>query len=102
MCALAPGRAPPFHVHAAIILLCAQFCFSGDHTVEATERAIGEAAAGGGDDGEPAYVFVVSDANLRRYGIPPSALGACTYVIIHKQGGVLDLTLPCWALQAHC
>lgn len=57
--------------------------------MEATERAIGEAAAGGGDDGEPAYVFVVSDANLRRYGIPPSALGACTYVIIHKQGEFL-------------
>jgi len=27
--------------------------------------------------GEEQYVFVVSDANLNRYGIPHSALGEC-------------------------
>mmetsp|Transcript_23930 Transcript_23930/g.42613 ORF Transcript_23930/g.42613 Transcript_23930/m.42613 type:complete len:152 (+) Transcript_23930:48-503(+) len=88
-----------------------QFCFSGDHTLEAAESAIqnvyetfndpdersasfsatGNAAedsdatdgaqsgrrgasAGGGDPGQH-FVFLLSDANLRRYGIDPEYLG---------------------------
>ena len=50
-----------------------QFCWSGDHTLEATQQAIAEAAAAPSD--EEQFVFVVSDANLQRYGIPPQALG---------------------------
>lgn len=49
----------------------AQYCFSGDSTLEATARAVSEVAALEADD---RLVFVLSDANLRRYGIPPAAL----------------------------
>jgi von Willebrand factor A domain-containing protein 8 len=67
----------------------AQFCSSGDHTVEAIVAAAQlvakEAAAhGGGGDGSgdagsvegDRMVFVVSDANLSRYGIRPSHVAA--------------------------
>lgn len=46
-----------------------QFCWSGDHTIEATHTAmkkISEAKA------EKRYVIVLSDANFSRYGIKPS------------------------------
>jgi hypothetical protein len=50
----------------------AQFCLSGDSTLEATDAAIEEVASEPADD---YFVFVVSDANLRRYGIQPRHLG---------------------------
>ncbi|CAE7947449.1 unnamed protein product [Symbiodinium sp. KB8] len=52
-----------------------QFCDSGDHTLPAIQRATRELAApapGGGPKG--GLVIVVSDANLRRYGIQPQSL----------------------------
>ncbi|KAG7399848.1 von Willebrand factor A domain-containing protein 8 [Phytophthora boehmeriae] len=49
-----------------------QYCQSGDHTVEAVERGVQRVAALEGDD---RFVFVVSDANLERYGIEPRYLG---------------------------
>ncbi|KAL7983994.1 hypothetical protein Chor_004534 [Crotalus horridus] len=47
----------------------AQFCMSGDHTLEGTEHAIREIAK---DDADEYFVIVLSDANLERYGIPPA------------------------------
>lgn len=44
----------------------AQFCMSGDHTLEATEHAIREIAKEAADE---YFVIVLSDANLERYGI---------------------------------
>ena len=49
-----------------------QFCMSGDSTLEATEHAIQEVSQ---SDCDESFVFVVSDANLRRYGISPHELG---------------------------
>ncbi|KNC54048.1 uncharacterized protein AMSG_09710 [Thecamonas trahens ATCC 50062] len=49
-----------------------QFCPSGDHTVEAAQLAMDAMAE---EDADEKFVFVVSDANLARYGIPASALG---------------------------
>eukprot|EP00164_Ancoracysta_twista_P004354 GFYU01005864.1.p1 GENE.GFYU01005864.1~~GFYU01005864.1.p1 ORF type:complete len:442 (-),score=92.80 GFYU01005864.1:38-1363(-) len=46
----------------------AQYCWSGDHTVEAIETAISTIAEKEADD---YMVIAVSDANLRRYGIAP-------------------------------
>jgi len=51
----------------------AQFCMSGDMTLPATRAAVENVTEEEADD---YFVFVVSDANLRRYGIPPQALGA--------------------------
>ena len=48
-----------------------QFCRSGDYTVEAIECGVQRVAALGGDE---RFVFVVSDANLERYGIEPREL----------------------------
>jgi hypothetical protein len=45
-----------------------QFCSSGDNTLEGTEVAIKDVASREGDEH---FVFVVSDANLARYGINP-------------------------------
>ena len=50
-----------------------QFCMSGDHTLEATREAIEEVGQHL-DDVDEAFVFVLSDANLERYGIRPSDL----------------------------
>uniref|UniRef100_A0A670Y8E4 von Willebrand factor A domain-containing protein 8 n=1 Tax=Pseudonaja textilis TaxID=8673 RepID=A0A670Y8E4_PSETE len=47
----------------------AQFCMSGDHTLEGTEHAVREIAK---DDADEYFVIVLSDANLERYGIPPA------------------------------
>ena len=60
-----------------------QFCWSGDHTVEAAEESVTSVRAGesGGagdyDEGvQPRhFVFLLSDANLRRYGIDARDLG---------------------------
>ncbi|KAF0291010.1 von Willebrand factor A domain-containing protein 8 [Amphibalanus amphitrite] len=45
-----------------------QFCLSGDRTVEATRHAISSIAA---EESDEAFVIVLSDANLERYGIRP-------------------------------
>ncbi|XP_072214400.1 von Willebrand factor A domain-containing protein 8 [Excalfactoria chinensis] len=47
----------------------AQFCMSGDHTLEGTEHAIREIAK---EDADEYFVIVLSDANLERYGIEPA------------------------------
>uniref|UniRef100_A0A8C3D0U7 von Willebrand factor A domain-containing protein 8 n=1 Tax=Cairina moschata TaxID=8855 RepID=A0A8C3D0U7_CAIMO len=47
----------------------AQFCMSGDHTLEGTEHAIREIAK---EEADEYFVIVLSDANLERYGIKPS------------------------------
>ncbi|XP_010020150.1 PREDICTED: von Willebrand factor A domain-containing protein 8-like, partial [Nestor notabilis] len=47
----------------------AQFCMSGDHTLEGTEHAIREIAK---EEADEYFVIVLSDANLERYGIRPS------------------------------
>lgn len=49
----------------------AQFCWSGDHTLDATNIAIDTLAK---EDCDEAIVVVLSDANLRRYGIPAERL----------------------------
>uniref|UniRef100_A0A8D0GNE8 VWFA domain-containing protein n=1 Tax=Sphenodon punctatus TaxID=8508 RepID=A0A8D0GNE8_SPHPU len=46
-----------------------QFCMSGDHTLEGTEHAVREIAK---EEADEYFVVVLSDANLERYGIPPS------------------------------
>lgn len=50
----------------------AQFCMSGDHTLEATSLAIQSLAK---EDCDEAFVIVLSDANLERYGIAPERFG---------------------------
>ncbi|XP_074844543.1 von Willebrand factor A domain-containing protein 8 isoform X3 [Carettochelys insculpta] len=47
----------------------AQFCMSGDHTLEGTEHAVREIAK---EEADEYFVVVLSDANLERYGIPPA------------------------------
>ena len=49
----------------------AQHCWSGDHTVEGMQRAVGEVTA---EPGDSYFVFVVSDANLGQYNISPQTL----------------------------
>lgn len=46
----------------------AQFCMSGDYTLEATEASIKELAR---EEADEHFVVVLSDANLERYGIRP-------------------------------
>ncbi|CAG9859748.1 unnamed protein product [Phyllotreta striolata] len=48
-----------------------QFCWSGDNTLESTKWAIDSIKT---EDYDEAIVIVLSDANLQRYGIPPSEL----------------------------
>ncbi|KAJ0176447.1 hypothetical protein K1T71_007626 [Dendrolimus kikuchii] len=50
----------------------AQFCWSGDNTLPAAKHAISTLAA---EDADEAIVLILSDANLRRYGIQPEHLG---------------------------
>ncbi|CAH0692016.1 unnamed protein product [Spodoptera exigua] len=50
----------------------AQFCWSGDNTLPAAQHAISSIAA---EDADEAIVLILSDANLRRYGIQPEELG---------------------------
>lgn len=62
--------------HGVIVMISVvivQYCMSGDTTVEATIKAVSDVAKQDKADGR--YVFVVSDANLRRYGISPRTLG---------------------------
>lgn len=46
----------------------AQFCMSGDFTLEATDVSIKEVAQ---EEADEHFVVVLSDANLERYGIQP-------------------------------
>ncbi|XP_071782446.1 von Willebrand factor A domain-containing protein 8 [Centroberyx gerrardi] len=46
----------------------AQFCMSGDYTLEGTEASIRELAR---EEADEHFVVVLSDANLERYGIRP-------------------------------
>lgn len=56
---------------------------SGDETLGATAQAIKDVAAQTPADAR--YVFMVSDANLRRYGISPATLGAQqAFVMPHR------------------
>uniref|UniRef100_A0AAR5PQP5 von Willebrand factor A domain-containing protein 8 n=2 Tax=Dendroctonus ponderosae TaxID=77166 RepID=A0AAR5PQP5_DENPD len=48
-----------------------QFCWSGDNTLEATKWAVNSLAE---EDCDEAILVLLSDANLQRYGIPPSKL----------------------------
>jgi len=57
-----------------IMHLHAQFCASGDNTLEATQEAIKTLGAEL-DDYDESFVIVLSDANLERYGINPKELG---------------------------
>lgn len=52
-----------------------QYCMSGDHTLEAAEVAIRKMQQ---EDSDDRLVFLVSDANLARYGIRPRHLGKST------------------------
>lgn len=47
----------------------AQFCMSGDHTLEAVKQSIASLSEKN-DVIDEAFVIVLSDANLDRYGIP--------------------------------
>ncbi|XP_058132611.1 von Willebrand factor A domain-containing protein 8 [Dasypus novemcinctus] len=47
----------------------AQFCMSGDHTLQGTEHAIKEIVK---EEADEYFVIVLSDANLSRYGIHPA------------------------------
>lgn len=49
-----------------------QFCMSGDHTLEATKQSI--AGLSEATDIDEAFVILLSDANLDRYGIPANSL----------------------------
>jgi hypothetical protein len=49
-----------------------QYCSSGDHTVDAITQSIKRVVQREGDE---YFVFVVSDANLDRYGIEPKVIG---------------------------
>ena len=50
-----------------------QYCSSGDHTLEAVAQGVAECVSVEADD---YLTIIVSDANLRRYGISPAVLGA--------------------------
>ncbi|KAG0722072.1 von Willebrand factor A domain-containing protein 8 [Chionoecetes opilio] len=49
----------------------AQFCLSGDHTLEAAMSAVKQVAS---EEADERFVILLSDANLERYGIRPSEL----------------------------
>ncbi|KAK7198606.1 AAA domain protein [Novymonas esmeraldas] len=53
------------------MLAYAQYCWSGDNTVEAMRRSVELVTK---EKGDSYFVFVISDANLRQYGITPREL----------------------------
>lgn len=75
-----PGSVPQNESERFMILQSmiahAQFCRSGDHTLEAIDAAINRVIDSTKDDsiGSQRYVLVVSDANFRRYGISTKRL----------------------------
>ncbi len=48
-----------------------EYCSSGDHTMEALEVGIPEVLK---DEGDDYFVFLLSDANLGRYGLSPKEI----------------------------
>jgi hypothetical protein len=70
------GKAPKTAADRLKVLLTmqahAQYCMSGDYTVEATRQAIASIVQEPADDH---FVIVFSDANFRRYGIDPARFG---------------------------
>ncbi|KAI9184411.1 hypothetical protein H9P43_003464 [Blastocladiella emersonii ATCC 22665] len=50
-----------------------QYCWAGDHTLEATQKAVRELAAEA-EMYDTSIVIVISDANLRRYDIAPRSV----------------------------
>lgn len=48
-----------------------QFCWSGDHTLEAIKHAVDSLSK---EDSDESIVIVLSDANLSRYNISPKSL----------------------------
>jgi len=56
-----------------IMHLHSQFCASGDNTLESLDHAI-KAASKELEDSDEAFVILLSDANLERYGINPKEL----------------------------
>ncbi|KAJ1640768.1 hypothetical protein T492DRAFT_925986 [Pavlovales sp. CCMP2436] len=50
-----------------------QYCQSGDNTLNAAKAAVAEVLT---HDADERFVFLLSDANLARYGIEPAALSA--------------------------
>ncbi|KAJ3023473.1 hypothetical protein HKX48_002900 [Thoreauomyces humboldtii] len=73
---VAPGDPPKNEMERMKVLQTmsahSQYCFSGDTTLKATERAIKDITA---EDADDYFVLVMSDANLKRYGIQPATLG---------------------------
>ncbi|RNF26831.1 putative heat shock protein HslVU, ATPase subunit HslU [Trypanosoma conorhini] len=75
---LVPFGQPPAHQKARMevcqrMVAHAQYCWSGDNTVEAMRQSIDLVTA---EKGDAYLVFVISDANLPRYGISPRGLSA--------------------------
>ncbi|TPX69344.1 hypothetical protein SpCBS45565_g02584 [Spizellomyces sp. 'palustris'] len=70
-----PGKPPKDEMERLKVLQTmsahSQYCFSGDTTLKATERAVKDVVKEEADD---YFTLILSDANLRRYGIHPSAL----------------------------
>mmetsp|Transcript_29103 Transcript_29103/g.86552 ORF Transcript_29103/g.86552 Transcript_29103/m.86552 type:complete len:633 (+) Transcript_29103:1-1899(+) len=72
---LVPWGKPPSSAKEQLALVRrmaahAQYCHKGDHTLEATDRAIKDIVRSPADE---YFVFVVSDADLARYGITPQS-----------------------------
>jgi hypothetical protein len=68
--------APPTDDKARLALLRrmaahTQYCQSGDNTLNAARAAVAEVLA---HDADERFVFVLSDANLARYGVEPADL----------------------------
>ncbi|KAK0046521.1 E3 ubiquitin-protein ligase RNF14 [Biomphalaria pfeifferi] len=55
-----------------LMLAHAQFCVSGDHTLEAAKHHIGAISQ---EEADEHFVIMLSDANFDRYGIRPSRFG---------------------------
>ena len=55
------------------MLAHAQFCWTGDNTLEATKSALDKIKE---QPGEDYFVIVLSDANFSRYGIDPALFGS--------------------------
>ena len=80
-----------------------QFCMSGDFTLEATELAVDEAAEH--PDADDRFVFVLSDANFRRYRIrsadfkhaltrQPEVKAYAIFIANPREAEVLQESLP--------
>jgi len=52
-----------------------QYCMSGDNTIESAQYAMKELEKNMKEDVDENFIFLLSDANLQRYGISPKHLG---------------------------